>query len=137
MSNGLQPTNGKATNSRPLNFRQSSLGMSSSYMLSLSSRWTRKSFTLTELLVVMAIIIILSGLILSTADYARKKGLRARAEAEIAGISAALESYKADNGMYPRGPAANTTIGTTTIPANVTDALNARTSGDPTNSTDP
>ena len=60
------------------------------------------AFTLIELLVVMAIIIILGGLILATAGYVQNKGKRSRAEAEIAAISAALENYKADNGIYPR-----------------------------------
>jgi type II secretory pathway pseudopilin PulG len=40
-------------------------------------------------------------LILSTVGYVQKKGARSRAEAEIAAIFAALESYKADNGIYP------------------------------------
>jgi prepilin-type N-terminal cleavage/methylation domain-containing protein len=80
------------------------------------------AFTLIELIVVVTVITILAGLVLSTAGYARKKGARARAETEIAAISAACESYKADNGIYPRDPTANT----------ATDALNARAMGDPT-----
>ncbi|MEX1117286.1 MAG: type II secretion system protein GspG [Terrimicrobiaceae bacterium] len=60
-------------------------------------------FTLIELLVVMAIIAILAGLVLSTAGYVQKKGATSRAEAEIAALSAALESYKADMGDYPTG----------------------------------
>ena len=60
------------------------------------------AFTIIELLVVISIIIILAGLILSTVGYVQKKGARSRAEAEIAAMSAALESYKADNGIYPR-----------------------------------
>src|SRR6266536_4570372 len=60
------------------------------------------AFTLIELIVVITIIIILTGLVLSTVGYAQKKGARARAETEIAAISAALESYKADNAIYPR-----------------------------------
>src|SRR5437879_9207106 len=60
-----------------------------------------RAFTIIELLVVIAIIIILAGLILSTVGYVQKKGARSRAEAEIAAMSAALESYKADNGIYP------------------------------------
>lgn len=59
------------------------------------------AFTLIELLVVIALIIILAGLVLSTVGYVQKKGARSRAEAEIAAMSAALESYKADNGIYP------------------------------------
>jgi type II secretory pathway pseudopilin PulG len=95
------------------------------------------AFTLIELIVVVTIIIILAGLVLSTAGYARKKGARARAETEIAAMSAAIESYKADNGIYPRGPATNTTIGIITIPANVTDSLDAKTYGNPTSNTNP
>jgi general secretion pathway protein G len=59
------------------------------------------AFTLIELLVVIAVIIVLAGLILSTVGYVQKKGARSRAETEIAAMSAALESYKADNGIYP------------------------------------
>jgi type II secretory pathway pseudopilin PulG len=65
------------------------------------------AFTVVELLVVMAIIIILAGLILATSGYVQKKGARSRAEAEIAAISAALENYKADNGVYPSGTETN------------------------------
>jgi prepilin-type N-terminal cleavage/methylation domain-containing protein len=102
--------------------------------------WHKRShtaFTLIELIVVVAIILILAGLLLSTASYARKKGARARAETEIAALAAACENYKADNGIYPRGPATAMTIGTVTIPANVTDNLNAKTMGDPTGTTNP
>ncbi len=59
------------------------------------------AFTIIELLIVMAVIIILAGLILVAAGYVREKGYRSRAEAEIAAISAAIESYKVDNGVYP------------------------------------
>ena len=76
------------------------------------------AFTVIELIVVVGVIIILTGLVLSTVGYARKKGARARAETEIAAMSAACESYKADNGIYPRG--------------NTTDALDARQNFDAT-----
>jgi len=59
------------------------------------------AFTLIELIVVTTVIIILTGLVLSTVGYIQKKGARARAESEIAAMSAACESYKADNGVYP------------------------------------
>jgi type II secretory pathway pseudopilin PulG len=80
------------------------------------------AFSLIELIVVIAIIIVLAGLILSTVGYVQKKGARSRAETEIAAMSAACESYKADNGIYPRDPTANT----------ATDKLNAKTDGSPT-----
>ncbi len=70
-------------------------------------------FTLIELLVVIAIIAILAGLVLSTAGYVQKKGATSRAEAEIAALSAALESYKADNGDYPTN--ANTGTNSTSL----------------------
>ncbi len=66
-----------------------------------------RAFTLIELIVVIAIIIILAGLILSTVGYVQKKGARSRAETEIAAMSAAIESYKADNGIYPRDDTTN------------------------------
>ena len=87
---------------------------------------TRRAFTIIELLVVMAIIIVLAGLILGTSGYVQKKGARSRAEAEIAAMSAALESYKADNGVYPRS--AGVTEPTT---ATGTEGLNAREHGNP------
>ena len=59
------------------------------------------AFTLIELILVVGIIAVLAGLVLSTVGYARKKGARARAETEIAAMSAACENYKADNGVYP------------------------------------
>jgi type II secretory pathway pseudopilin PulG len=64
----------------------------------------RAAFTILELLIVIAIIITLAGLILATSGYVQKKGARSRTEAEIAAISAALENYKADNGIYPSDP---------------------------------
>src|SRR6267378_8158635 len=73
----------------------------SSFVIRISSFRSGASFTIIELLVVIAIIIILGSLILSTVGYVQKKGARSRAEAEIAAMSAALESYKADNGIYP------------------------------------
>jgi len=75
------------------------------------------AFTLIELLIVMAIILVLAGLILATSNYVQKKRYRSRAEAEIAAISGSAENYKADNAVYPRDPTANT----------ATDKLNART----------
>ena len=67
-----------------------------------SSFRVNTAFTLIELIVVVTVIVILTGLILSTVGYVQKKGARARAETEIIAISAVCESYKADNGVYPR-----------------------------------
>ena len=81
------------------------------------SSFAFRAFTLIELVVVFGLIIVLTGLVLSTVGYARKKGARARAETEIAAMSAALENYKADNGIYPASSDTNN--------------LNAQTSFDP------
>jgi type II secretory pathway pseudopilin PulG len=75
------------------------------------------AFTLIELALAVGIILVLSGLVLSTVGYARKKSARARAETEIAAMSSACENYKADNGIYPSNSDTN--------------ALNAQTSLDP------
>ncbi len=90
----------------------------SSFVIRHSPFSVKRAFTLIELIIVIAIIIVLAGLILSTVGYVQKKGARSRTETEIAAMSAALESYKADNGIYPRNSA--------------TDNLDARASGDPT-----
>jgi type II secretory pathway pseudopilin PulG len=100
--------------------RESCRGVCAKRLTNGSGAWHKRrynAFTILELLVVITIIIVLAGLILSTVGYVQKKGARSRAEAEIAAISAALESYKADNGIYPTS--ANT------------NALNARTNVNP------
>ena len=94
------------------------------------TRRSRSSFraegavTIIELLLVIIIILILAGLILSISSYVQNKGARARAETEIAAMAAALESYKADNGIYPRDNPGN----------QYTDNLNAKVDADPTQS---
>jgi general secretion pathway protein G len=62
-----------------------------------------RGFTLIELLVVITVIAILAGIVLNTAGYMQKKAAWSRAEAEIAALSAALESYKVEYGAYPTG----------------------------------
>jgi general secretion pathway protein G len=83
-------------------FRIWDFGFASSFDIRASKLRVEDAFTLIELLVVISIIIVLAGLVLATSGYVATKGRRSRAEAEIAAISAALESYKADNGIYPR-----------------------------------
>lgn len=62
----------------------------------------RAGFTLVELLTVMAIIAILVGLVLGTAGFAQKAAARKQAATEIKAFEAALEGFKADNGIYPQ-----------------------------------
>jgi type II secretory pathway pseudopilin PulG len=90
------------------------------------------AFSVVELIVVIAVILILSGLILAIVGYVQNKGARSRAESEIAALSAALENYKADNGIYPRGKSATVPPGSTyTVATTGTDDLDARVNTDP------
>lgn len=66
-----------------------------------------RGFTLIELLIVITIIAILASLVIAASSSVQKKGARSRTEAEIAAVSAALESYKADNGDYPSNSTSN------------------------------
>src|ERR1051325_5721519 len=111
-----------AENVRANRVRHSGFVIDSSFVVRHSSLRPRGAFTLIELILVVGIIIVLTGLVLSTVGYARKKGARARAETEIAAMAAALESYKADNAAYPRDNTTN----------QYTDTLNARQNLDPT-----
>ena len=86
----------------------------SSFVIRASSFGVSSAFTVLELLVVITIIVILAGLILATTGYVEKKGARSRAETEIAAISAALESYKADNGIYPTDSSSTETLDAST-----------------------
>jgi type II secretory pathway pseudopilin PulG len=101
----------------PRSIRNSRFVIDSSFVIRHSSFSGKSGFTLIELVVVFGLILVLTGLVLSTVGYARKKGARARAETEIAAMAAACESYKADNGVYPR--------------SNDTDGLDARRDGNP------
>src|SRR5207302_10763672 len=75
------------------------------------------AFTLIEILIVIGIILFLAGLLLAVSGFVQEKGKRSRAEAEIAALSAALESYKADNGVYPYTAATTTLTATQTDPS--------------------
>jgi type II secretory pathway pseudopilin PulG len=86
---------------------------------SYSSFHVEGALTIIEMLVVIMVIFILAALVLAASSYVQNRGARARAETEIAAMSAALESYKADNGIYPR------------VVDGSTDTLDARVSLDP------
>ena len=58
------------------------------------------AFTIIEVIVAIGLVLVLAGLVLAVSGYTHEKGARSRAEVEIAGISAALENYKADSGIY-------------------------------------
>lgn len=60
-----------------------------------------KSFTLVELMVVVAVIGIVAGIVLAAAGGVQKKAARDQAKAEINMISVAMEGFKTANGTYP------------------------------------
>jgi type II secretory pathway pseudopilin PulG len=76
--------------------------------------------TIIEILVVIMVIFILAALVLAASSYVQNKGARARAETEIAAFSAALESYKADNGIYPRDATNTDSVNPSTSPVPTT-----------------
>jgi len=61
-----------------------------------------RSFTLIEVLVVIAIIGALSVLVLTALSDVQGKALRAQAQVELSDIAVALENYRSTEGRYPR-----------------------------------
>jgi type II secretory pathway pseudopilin PulG len=61
----------------------------------------RCAFTLIELLTVVAIIIILTGLVLGVGTYSKQKAFQAKARAEMQHLQNALQEFKMDEGYYP------------------------------------
>ena len=61
----------------------------------------RKFFTLTELMVVIAIIVILAGMLIGGAGYAGRRADEAAARTAISNLTTALEAFRAQNGYYP------------------------------------
>ncbi len=90
----------------------------------------RAGFTLVELLTVMAIIAILVGLVLGTAGFVQKNAARKQAQTQIAAFDVALESYKADNAVFPRDVDVLDQFGNITKKS-PTDDLDARMDTDP------
>jgi len=59
-------------------------------------------FTLLELLVVLGVIAVLTGLVIGVGRRASETGKIARARAELTALSAVLDSYKLSYGDFPR-----------------------------------
>src|ERR1043166_659964 len=113
--------------------------IASPFVIRISSLRAGGAFTLIELLIVIAIIIVLAGLTIATMGYVQNKGARSRAEAEIAAMSAALESYKADNGVYPTDAAKTENVDPTAspVPTSASLFLYEKLSGDTTHNRQP
>ena len=61
----------------------------------------KRSFTVTELLVAIAIVVILAGILIGGIGYAGRRADEAKTIAAIQTLSAALDAYRAENGYYP------------------------------------
>lgn len=75
-----------------------------------------RSFTLVELMTVVAVIGVLAGLVLGGAGAVRQRAARGQAKAEIAAIEAGLARYQMDFGAYPNSSGLTPT--STNYPAN-------------------
>jgi general secretion pathway protein G len=61
----------------------------------------RAAFTLLELLVVLTLVALLTGLVLGAGRHAGERGRAARVRAELAALSVALDAYRRAYGDYP------------------------------------
>ena len=61
----------------------------------------KRSFTVTELLVAIAIIVILTGILIGGLGYAGRRADEAKTIAAVQELSAALEAFRAEKGYYP------------------------------------
>ena len=61
----------------------------------------KRSFTVTELLVAIAIIVILAGILIGGIGYAGRRADEAKTIAAIQTLSAAFEAYRAEKGYFP------------------------------------
>lgn len=70
-----------------------------------SRRWARtKGFTLTELMVVIFIIGLLTTVVVINVLPSQDRAMVTKARADIATLEGALEMYRLDNLAYPSGP---------------------------------
>lgn len=61
----------------------------------------RRAFTLIELLAVCVVIAVLAGIMLGLVRSVQRKMDRSQTQADIAGLSMAIESFRSDHGVYP------------------------------------
>lgn len=67
----------------------------------LTLKQAKKGFTIIELLIVIAIIVILAGLVLTNIQGAQAKARDATRLGDIDSVATALEIYHNENGYYP------------------------------------
>ncbi len=62
----------------------------------------RTHFTLVEVLVTIAIIVILAGILIGGIGFATRRADEAKTIAQLETLAAALEAHRADRGYYPK-----------------------------------
>ena len=71
------------------------------YPFNLKLELMKRSFTVTELLVAIAIVVILAGILIGGIGYAGRRADEAKTIAAMQALSAALEAFRAEKGYYP------------------------------------
>jgi prepilin-type N-terminal cleavage/methylation domain-containing protein len=66
---------------------------------------SRHAFTLIEMITVIAIIAVLSGMIISLSGLMSTRQNRAKAQGDLTALISACEAYRTDNGGYPQDSA--------------------------------
>lgn len=87
-----------------------------------------RGFTLVELLIVIAIIGVLASIVLASLRYARNNALKAKAQAELDGIRAAMEVMASDTEEWPGHQTPNE-VNETSSPPNEIDDITAESAG--------
>ncbi|NBS13893.1 MAG: prepilin-type N-terminal cleavage/methylation domain-containing protein [Verrucomicrobia bacterium] len=84
-----------------------------------------RSFTLVELMVVVAVIGIIAGIVMAAAGGVQKKAARDQARAEIKSMLVGLERYRGERGEYP--PPGQQNPSSTALYTNLTNYMTFRT----------
>lgn len=82
-------------------------------------------FTLIEMIMVIAIIVVLAGLVVGVYTLVSSQSARARAATEIELLKGGLENYRVDNGGYPQDPEKTDKLD----PRNISDATDISPTG--------
>ena len=65
-------------------------------------KWSRRGFTLLEILVVISIIALLSAVLMGFIGRGRATAHRAQCDVKLKGIALALDAYRSQHGQYPK-----------------------------------